>query len=310
MTKKSERSGAKNENEIVARDIVSQKLSENDDVARDNLVDDGEQKNVALENVEREIAALESLADDSEQANVALESLADDSEQKNVALENVEREIAALENGERLIVSQNDLVGKQILRLSDEEKSKVVIVNGDGARLVFVGKNIWAPEESQRTEEENAAYFARFARPKISIVNVCAQVVAPIVASCLITICIYFFLRGNVAWANNINYLVAIAVGLVAVYAVIRARSIAIFFVKLYQIFAPMSVRERCVMTPTCSQYMIEALRKFGFCKGLSVGIKRLKRCHGEYREDKLEDCDCHKKCDCDKDCDCDKEED
>ncbi|MEG1394920.1 MAG: membrane protein insertion efficiency factor YidD, partial [Clostridia bacterium] len=256
----------------------------------DNL----EQKNVALENV-----ALENVADDSEQKNVALE---------NVALENVAREIAALENGERLIVSQNDLVDKQILRLSDEEKSKVVIVNSDGGRLVFVGKNIWSPEESQRTEEENAAYFARFARPKISIANVCAQVIAPIVASCLITICIYFFLRGNVEWVKNINYLVAIAVGLVAVYAVIRAKSIAIFFVKLYQIFAPMSVRERCVMTPTCSQYMIEALRKFGFCKGLSVGIKRLKRCHGEYREDKLEDCDCHKNCDCDKE-DCDKED-
>lgn len=35
-----------------------------------------------------------------------------------------------------------------------------------------------------------------------------------------------------------------------------------------------------CRYTPTCSQYCIEALRKYGLFKGLWLTIKRLSRCH------------------------------
>ena len=35
-----------------------------------------------------------------------------------------------------------------------------------------------------------------------------------------------------------------------------------------------------CRFTPTCSEYTIVALEKFGVRKGLVMGIKRLSRCH------------------------------
>ena len=35
-----------------------------------------------------------------------------------------------------------------------------------------------------------------------------------------------------------------------------------------------------CRYTPTCSQYMIEAVRKYGVLKGGWLGVKRLLRCH------------------------------
>jgi hypothetical protein len=35
-----------------------------------------------------------------------------------------------------------------------------------------------------------------------------------------------------------------------------------------------------CRFTPSCSQYTIEALEKFGLRKGLSLGLKRFLRCH------------------------------
>lgn len=35
-----------------------------------------------------------------------------------------------------------------------------------------------------------------------------------------------------------------------------------------------------CRFTPTCSEYTIEALEKYGTLKGLWMGIKRLSRCH------------------------------
>lgn len=35
-----------------------------------------------------------------------------------------------------------------------------------------------------------------------------------------------------------------------------------------------------CRYTPTCSQYCMEALRKYGLFKGGYLGLKRLLRCH------------------------------
>lgn len=35
-----------------------------------------------------------------------------------------------------------------------------------------------------------------------------------------------------------------------------------------------------CRFTPTCSQYALEALRKYGPFKGLWLTLKRLARCH------------------------------
>lgn len=53
-----------------------------------------------------------------------------------------------------------------------------------------------------------------------------------------------------------------------------------IFAVHVYQNKAPDNVRLRCVFEPSCSEYMILALQKYGLIKGLAKGIHRLFRCH------------------------------
>lgn len=35
-----------------------------------------------------------------------------------------------------------------------------------------------------------------------------------------------------------------------------------------------------CRYTPTCSQYMIDAVQKYGVIKGVWRGLKRIARCH------------------------------
>ncbi|QQG41905.1 MAG: membrane protein insertion efficiency factor YidD [Candidatus Woesebacteria bacterium] len=35
-----------------------------------------------------------------------------------------------------------------------------------------------------------------------------------------------------------------------------------------------------CRFTPTCSEYTIEALERFGAARGLSLGFKRILKCH------------------------------
>ncbi|MGQ9642680.1 MAG: membrane protein insertion efficiency factor YidD [Ignavibacterium sp.] len=53
-----------------------------------------------------------------------------------------------------------------------------------------------------------------------------------------------------------------------------------ILLIKIYQIFISPLFPSSCRYTPTCSQYTLEALKKYGVLKGLWLGIKRISRCH------------------------------
>ena len=53
-----------------------------------------------------------------------------------------------------------------------------------------------------------------------------------------------------------------------------------ILLIKIYQFFISPLLPGVCSYRPTCSQYMIEALRTHGVIKGLYLGIKRILRCH------------------------------
>jgi putative membrane protein insertion efficiency factor len=48
----------------------------------------------------------------------------------------------------------------------------------------------------------------------------------------------------------------------------------------MYKALAPMSVREQCRFEPTCSTYMMIAIRKYGLIIGITMGLNRISRCH------------------------------
>lgn len=56
-------------------------------------------------------------------------------------------------------------------------------------------------------------------------------------------------------------------------------KKIVIKLIVFYQNRAPPHIRESCLHTPTCSNYMILAIEKHGALVGLAVGIKRIVRC-------------------------------
>lgn len=60
---------------------------------------------------------------------------------------------------------------------------------------------------------------------------------------------------------------------------ILRLRSFLICLVRLYQRYAPERLRRKCRFEPSCSEYMVEALEKYGVIQGLRLGGKRLKRC-------------------------------
>ncbi|HKK24409.1 MAG TPA: membrane protein insertion efficiency factor YidD [Gracilimonas sp.] len=50
--------------------------------------------------------------------------------------------------------------------------------------------------------------------------------------------------------------------------------------VRLYQLAISPWLGKSCRYTPTCSQYMIEAVNEWGPMKGFWLGIKRIGSCH------------------------------
>lgn len=57
-------------------------------------------------------------------------------------------------------------------------------------------------------------------------------------------------------------------------------KKILIYMINLYRKYiSPMSI-PHCIYYPTCSQYAIEALEKYGLFKGLCLAIWRILRCN------------------------------
>jgi uncharacterized protein len=58
----------------------------------------------------------------------------------------------------------------------------------------------------------------------------------------------------------------------------IRAGLIAA--IRLYQVTLSPLLGPACRFEPSCSRYMIEALKKYGLVKGLAKGLRRFSCCH------------------------------
>lgn len=68
-------------------------------------------------------------------------------------------------------------------------------------------------------------------------------------------------------------------------------KKLLIKLIELYQL-APLSSHKMCRFTPTCSEYMKQAIQTYGVKKGLKLGLIRLLKCHpfGKYGYDPLKE--------------------
>ncbi len=64
-------------------------------------------------------------------------------------------------------------------------------------------------------------------------------------------------------------------------------KKILIRLIKIYQKM-PLSTHKSCRFTPTCSEYAIESIDRYGSFKGTIMAIKRIIRCNpfGKYGYD------------------------
>ena len=55
---------------------------------------------------------------------------------------------------------------------------------------------------------------------------------------------------------------------------------ILIKIIKFYKILISPYLGNNCRYLPTCSEYTIQAIKKFGLIKGTSLSLNRISKCH------------------------------
>ena len=114
-------------------------------------------------------------------------------------------------------------------------------------------------------------------RPEISVAKVLVRFVLWLsVIGVFLFLCIHFSKIFHIS--PYILHSVA-AIGCLLIIA-LKGRSMVCNSVLLYQKYAPETMRRSCLFTPSCSEYMLLAVEKYGVVVGVYKGIRRLLRCH------------------------------
>lgn len=138
-----------------------------------------------------------------------------------------------------------------------------------------IGMELFRDEKDPRSP----AYVRILKRPRISWGKIIFFLVGTI-----------FFLAamvgGLLALQLPVPGIVLITVGVSIVHMLIHLKRGCICCIRIYQRFAPDRIRNKCRFEPSCSEYMLLSIEKYGLLKGARRGVQRLKRCnidHGGY---------------------------
>ena len=95
----------------------------------------------------------------------------------------------------------------------------------------------------------------------------------------LVILMICWGVCGVIAGLNLLNFPVWAEVLITAAITYFPFRLFIMGCVLMYKAYAPLSVREECRFTPTCSTYMLLAINKYGLIIGIFKGLRRIARC-------------------------------
>ncbi|HIW32889.1 MAG TPA: membrane protein insertion efficiency factor YidD [Candidatus Paenibacillus intestinavium] len=128
------------------------------------------------------------------------------------------------------------------------------------------------PEEDA-SDPRSVNYQRTLVRPKIQWGSLFLNMIVLLIVSAGI----FYITRywGTAHWVAMLNTVV-----FMLGYCFVRLKRITLCIVHLYQYFAPDSIRNRCRFEPSCSEYMILAVSKYGAFKCIRKGVLRLKRCN------------------------------
>lgn len=132
-----------------------------------------------------------------------------------------------------------------------------------------IGKELFSDEQDPRSIN----YVRILKRPKINWARVIFYILIPVVVLTALIIVLKHF-------GVSTMMTIMIAITVLIVYNVLTLKRAVICAVKIYQRYAPNSIRNKCRFEPSCSEYMILAVEKYGLIKGVRKGIRRLMRCN------------------------------
>lgn len=81
-------------------------------------------------------------------------------------------------------------------------------------------------------------------------------------------------------WFFCVPWAICVGIAWTVIWFAMLAKKALIWLVHLYQNKASDETRLKCVFEPSCSEYMILAVEKYGFLRGVVKGVRRLMRCH------------------------------
>lgn len=147
---------------------------------------------------------------------------------------------------------------------------EIVFTEEQLQNLGEIGKELFNDEQDPRS----TAYIRKLKRPKVSLIKILLLFIflPAVVLAALIVLLIHYGLPETTT--------VVIAAVILLAYILLTTKRMFINAIKLYQRYAPDSLRNKCRFEPSCSEYMILAIEKYGLIKGIQRGIERLKRCN------------------------------
>jgi putative membrane protein insertion efficiency factor len=125
----------------------------------------------------------------------------------------------------------------------------------------------------EANDPRSYSYKRVLRRPKIAWLNVIGYIFA--IISCAIATLLFLVQCGL-----KLFFAVLIVFALVLLFIVADSKRILCTSIKIYQRYAPSDLRNKCRFEPSCSEYMLLAIEKYGVYKGVKKGINRLRRCN------------------------------
>lgn len=145
----------------------------------------------------------------------------------------------------------------------------VIFTEEQFQNLNQIGKDLIDDEQDPRS----VAYIRKLKRPTINWLRIIQYTIIP-------TLVLAALVFGMKYFVFSMTTSLTIATAIFMVYIIFISKRAVICLIKIYQRYAPDSIRNKCRYEPSCSEYMILSIEKFGLVKGIKKGICRLKRCN------------------------------
>jgi len=126
------------------------------------------------------------------------------------------------------------------------------------------------------TSNNNLQDEAKINRPRMHFLKTALKFVCNILFGILCATVITIAIGNNAIFSETLIFL---SLFYYAIICFNQRKNILKWFIRLYQFRAPAELRSKCQMVPSCSQYMILAVDKFGVINGVNKGVSRLRRC-------------------------------